>query len=852
MLVPLSWLEDFVEITLPLNELAHLLTMAGLEVVAINYVGIPLPDENSGPGASGQKRPEAKISGLEWERNRVVVGAVLEVMPHPNADRLVLCRLFDGEVEHTVLTGAPNLYPYKGIGPLEKPLMVPYAKEGALIYDGHQSGQVVTKLKSTRIRGVESSSMICSEKELGISDDHEGIIILDDDAIPGMPLVDYMGDVVLDIDITPNIARVANILGVAREVAALTGQPLHLPSFDFIAEGLPIEGQVSVEIADPELNPRFVFGLIRDVEIKPSPYRVQRRLLLAGMRPIYNIVDATNYAMLEMGQPLHAFDYDILSKRVGGKAPHIITRPAKQGEKLTTLDGEMHTLNDFTVLVCDTEGALAMAGVMGGEESEVSENTRNVLLEGANWNYINTRRTALDQRMSSEAAYRFARGVHPSLAELGVRRGLELMRSWSDGVIASGLVDEYPLPADDPTVQISPHDVHRWLGIDLSVGEIAAILQRLEFRVEVDEDTVEATAPDHRLDIGVGVTGVADLMEEIARIYGYERIPETRMADELPPQIGNPHLEKEDLVRDLLKSLGLQEVVNYRLTSTEREARLSPGTAAGSADLYVRLANPIASDRDVLRRSLLSSLMEVVERNSRIREHLAFFEIGPVFFPGGEEKLPVELQHLAIVLTGPRSPGSWDGEQGPPMNFFDLKGIVSELLAGLRIENAGFERADLPAYHPGKCALVDVEGVNLGYIGELHPLVHEQFDLSEFPVQAAEFDLGVMLESIPGSFEAKPVPVYPPVLEDLAIIVDEHIPAERVLEVLEQAGGRVLVDIQLFDVYRGNQIGQGKKSLAYNLSYQSPDRTLTDEEVAKIRDRIIRRLDSELNAKLRS
>lgn len=852
MLVPLSWLKDFVEISLPLDELAHLLTMAGLEVVAINYVGIPLPEENGSSDTGEHKRPEAKISGLEWERDKIVVGSVLEVMPHPNADRLVLCRLFDGDNEHTVLTGAPNLYPYKGIGPLDKPLMVPYAKEGARIFDGHQPGQVVTKLKKTKIRGVESSSMICSEKELGISDDHEGIIILDGDAVPGTPLVDYMGDVVLDIDITPNISRTANILGVAREVAALTDQPLQPPKFDFVAEGPPIENQVSVEITDPELNPRFVFGLIRDVEIKPSPYEVQRRLLLAGMRPIYNIVDATNYAMLEMGQPLHAFDYDILSERVGGKAPHIITRPAMQGERLTTLDGEMHTLQDFTVLVCDTEGALAMAGVMGGEESEVNEDTRNVLLEGANWNYINTRRTVVDQRMSSEAAYRFARGMHPSLSELGVKRGLELMRIWSNGVVASGLIDEYPLPAEAPIVQVSVQDVHRWLGINLSVDEITGILKRLEFNVEIEGDSVKATAPDHRVDIGEGVTGVADLMEEIARVYGYERIPETRLADELPPQLGNPRLEKEELVRELLKSLGLQEVVNYRLTSTEREARLTPDAVEGREDMYVHLANPIASDRDVLRRSLLSSVMEVIERNSRIQERLELFEIGPVFVPGGKENLPRELLRLSIALTGPRSPGSWGEEAGPPQDFFDLKGIVSELLAGLRIEGVGFVRAELPGYHPGKCALVEVEGSNLGYIGELHPLVHEQFDLSDFPVQAAEFDLDAIFDIIPGSFEAKSVPVYPPVLEDLAIIVDEEIPAERVLEVLEEAGGRTLVETRLFDVFRGKQIGQGKKSLAYSLSYQAPDRTLTDEEVAKIRSRIVRRLDKELDAKLRS
>ncbi|MGB6420759.1 MAG: phenylalanine--tRNA ligase subunit beta, partial [Anaerolineales bacterium] len=433
MLIPISWLKDFVDITLPIEELARVLTMAGLEVEEVIYVGLPLPEGQIEGRSGAHQRPETKVSGIEWDSDKIVVAAVHEVMPHPDADRLVLCRLDDGGGEQIVLTGAPNLYPYKGKGALEKPLKVPYAREGARIYDGHKPGQVLMTLKRAKIRGVESYSMICSEKELGISDDHEGIIVLDDDAPVGVPLVDYMGDAVFDIAITPNIARDANILGVAREVAALTNQALRSPSYKFEASGAPIVGQAAVEITNPELNPRFVLGLIRDVEIAPSPYWVQRRLLLAGMRPIYNIVDATNYTMLEVGEPLHAFDYDILVERAGGKAPKIITRTARAGERLTTLDGEEHTLSDFTVLVCDTEGALAIAGVMGGAESEVHEGTRNVLLEGAAWNFINIRRTIADQRMSSEAAYRFSRGVHPAMAERGVRRGVELMRQWSGG-----------------------------------------------------------------------------------------------------------------------------------------------------------------------------------------------------------------------------------------------------------------------------------------------------------------------------------------------------------------------------------------------------------------------------------
>ena len=354
MKIPISWIKDYVEINLPIETLAQRLTMAGLEVEEISYVGLPLPKGPSGLHASDES--DTAIAGLEWDADKIVVGSISEVLPHPNADRLVLVRLDDGQQEHIVLTGAPNLFPYKGQGSLPKPLKVAYAREGARIYDGHQPGQVITTLKRTKIRGVDSYSMACSEKELGISDDHEGVIILDEDAPTGMPLVDYIGDAVLDINILPNIARDANVIGMAREIAALTGQTLKTPAKrqSFLCEGAIIEGKVRIEITNPELNPRFVLGLIENITIRPSPYWMQRRLRLAGMRPINNIVDITNYVMLEIGQPLHAFDYDVLVQRAGGKAPIIITRTATPGETLTTLDGVPRPLDEFTVLVCDT------------------------------------------------------------------------------------------------------------------------------------------------------------------------------------------------------------------------------------------------------------------------------------------------------------------------------------------------------------------------------------------------------------------------------------------------------------------------------------------------------------------
>jgi phenylalanyl-tRNA synthetase beta chain len=852
MKVPLSWLKDFVEITIPIETLAHMLTMAGLEVGGIQYVGLPLPGEKIEGRSGAHQRPETKISGIEWDPELIVVGELLEVMPHPNADRLVLCRLDDGIQEHIVLTGAPNLFPFKGQGPLEEPLKVTFAREGARIFDGHKTGQQLTTLKRAKIRGVESYSMICSEKELGISDAHEGIIILDDDAPLGVPLVDYMGDAVFDIDITPNIARDANIIGVAREVAAITHAPLLHPSYNFLAEGPPVAGQVSIEITEPELNPRFVFGLIRDIEIKPSPYWVQRRLHLSGMRPINNIVDASNYAMLEVGEPLHAFDYDTLVARAGGKAPKISTRAAKAGEKLVTLDGIERTLDDFTVLVCDENDPIALAGVMGGAETEVNENSTNVLLEGAAWNQINTQRTVLAQKLPSEAAYRFSRGVHPAMAERGVARGLELMRQWSGGVAANGLVDSYPFPPLDPTVDVTPKDVKRWLGIELTPNEIGVILDRLEFKIEISDQTVSATTPDHRLDIGEGVIGLADLIEEIARIYGYEQIPETRMADELPAQVGNPSLEREERIRDQLVNLGLQEVVTYRMTSPEREARRYPPDYSADGAPYVRLINPIASDRDVLRQSLLASLLEVVERNANIRGRLALFEIGPVFLPDPEDDLPEERLQLAVVLTGPRDLPHWNGGDSTPMDFYDLKGILDGLFKNMHIPGVQYEPYEHPSFHPGKSARVTLGDLQLGVLGELHPLVRERYDIPETTLAAAEIDLRSLMEAIPSHYESTPVPTYPPVLEDIAVIVDEDITANRVEEAIRSGGGKALSEVQMFDVYRGEQIGEGKKSLAYSLTYQALDRTLTDKDAEKIRQKIIRRLEKDLGAQLRS
>jgi phenylalanyl-tRNA synthetase beta chain len=850
MKLPLSWLKDYIDLDgISVEDIARKLTRAGLEVDEIKYVGLPMPVTSSA-GMHSSERHEFKTSGIDWDRDKIVVAEIREVNPHPNADKLTLLDLFDGEKAQVVLTGAPNIFHLKGTGKLPKPLKVAYAKEGSTIYDGHADGLVLTTLKRAKIRGVESYSMTCSEKELGISEEHEGIIILDDDAPVGMPLVDYMGDAVLDISILPNMARNANVIGIARELAALTGRSLKKPTIEYKTEGETVEKLVSVEITNSELNSRFVAGLIRDVEIKPSPYKIQRCLRLAGIRAISNIVDATNYAMLDQGEPLHAFDYDVLKERAGKKNIKIITRAAKDGERLTTLDGNERTLTTENVLVCDEQGSLGLAGVMGGSESEVTDKTKNILLEGAAWNFINIRKTAKQHNLPSEASFRFSRGVHPSLAETGVKRGLQLMAEWSGGKVAPGLVDEYPLQPKDSVVDVTLHDVKRLLGIDLTIEKISELLTHLEFKCEITKDGLRVTAPSHRLDIGEGVIGLADVLEEVARSYGYDNIPETRMSDSLPPQIGNPVYEWEEHVRDLLVSLGLQEIVSYRMTSPEREQRLlASGLRPEAIEEYVVLANPIAPERRVMRRSLLASALESVEKNARA-ESIALFELGPVFEPVKND-LPNEPRKLVLVMTGLREALAWDVKDSPNFDFYDMKGRIELLLSGLRYSEVIYASIDsVPYLHPGKSAEIKVNDKVVGMFGELHPLVKDKYEVGDAPVLAAEFDLDV-LRSVSPTYGIKTVADVPPVLEDIAVILDESVPASQVEALIRQTGGKVLTNVKLFDVYRDEKIGAGKKSLAYSLTYQS-DKTMTDAEAAAIRKKIVKRLEHEVGAKLRS
>jgi phenylalanyl-tRNA synthetase beta chain len=831
MKVPLNWLREYVDITLPVPQLVERLTLAGLEVGGVRLVGLPPPEG---------LHTKSVDAGPVWDRDKVFIAQVLAVRKHPDADRLTLVDLDYGAGQlKTVVTGATNLK----VGDVGQKVIL--ALSGAVLYDGHADGKVLKPLKPTKIRGVPSDAMVCSAFELGIADEHEGIIILEDDAPVGMPLADFMGDVVLDLDVLPNMARCLSLIGVAREVAALTGQTLRLPPPGVTAAGDPIKGQVSIVIEDPQLCARYAAALIRGVKHGPAPGWMQRRLQLAGMRPISAVVDITNYVMLEWGQPLHAFDYDKLVARAKGKVPTITVRPARAGEVLRTLDGVERKLTPDNLLIADAAGPIALAGVMGGAETEVTDETQTILLESASFNFISIRRTARAFDLPSEASQRFSRGVHPEMVRPAAERAAELMRQYAGGTVAQGLAEQYPAPVPPQTVPLPMAEVRRILGMELPRDEAARILRALEFTVEPRDGTLLVTTPPHRLDIQ---HGTADLIEELVRVYGYDRLPATLLADQLPRQETNRPLVLEEQVRDILAKAGLQEVKTYALTRPEWEAPL-----VGEGVEYVRLANPISSERIVMRRSVLASVLEAAGRNLRYFDDVRLFEIGSVYLPRPGEKLPAEPARLALVLTGRRTPASWaDPGEAPALDFFDLKGVLEALFGELHLPDVQYRPAKDGWLHPGRSAEALLGKTVLGRFGQLHPGLNERFGLGRRAVLVGEFDLEAVLAAVPERYTYRPVPAFPPVRQDIAIVVDEATPADRVAAEIWAAGGQLLRDVRLFDVYRGANIPAGKKSLAYALTYQADDRTLTDKEVAKVHSKIVARLEKTLHAVLRA
>ncbi|MGB9722467.1 MAG: phenylalanine--tRNA ligase subunit beta [Chloroflexia bacterium] len=821
MKVPLKWLQEYVSLDdLPVDVLAHRLTLAGLEVAGIERIG------------------------QEWDRERVLVGEVVEVRRHPNADRLTVVDVaFGAGPPLSVVCGAPNIRP--GM----RGQKVALARAGARLYDGHSREPRLITLKADKIRGVRSEGMICSEKELGLSEDHTGVVILPEDAPVGLPLADYLGEVILDIDLTPNLGRCYSMIGIAREVAALFGRELRRPSPNPQEAGPPIASQVTVEILDPDLCPRYSAALVRDVQMGPSPAWMQQRLLRAGMRPINVVVDITNYVMLEFGQPLHAFDYDKLRPRPGQPhPPAIIVRRARPGERLTTLDGVERALDPDALLICDGQGPVALAGVMGGRESEVTETTRHILLESAHFDPICIRRTSQALHLSSEASIRFERSVDPEGTVWALRRACALLEELAGAVTALGVVDVYPRPYPPRTIVLPAGEVRRILGISLSAEEVAALLRPLGFACTVEGEAVRVEVPSFRMDVSLP----ADLLEEVARMYGYDRIPATLLRDILPPQRGNPLLELQEHIRDILVGCGLDEVITYSLTNLRSVSRLAPGMPEIDGSRYLRLANPLSPEREYLRQTLMAGLLEALALNLRSYERVALFEIGRIYLPREGEELPDEPPMLGLALAGRREERSWLSSDAGELDFFDLKGVVEVLLDRLGIVGARFEPSEHPSFHPGRQAALWLGEELAGRFGEVHPQVCAQFELPAHRVGLAEFHLRPFL-SHAGWRPYEPLSRFPAVIQDIAVVVDEGVPAVRVAEVIRRSGGPLLRDIALFDVYRGSPLPEGKRSLAYRLTFQAMDRVLVEEEVNRLREkRIVPALERELGATIRA
>jgi phenylalanyl-tRNA synthetase beta chain len=833
MKIPLNWLAEYVSLDLPVAELARRLTMAGLEISGFRSFGLPVPE--------GLRIRQDEIGPI-WDRNKIFTARLVSVEKHPNADKLKLPIVEYGEGRTmTMVTGAPNIL----VGDKDKKVII--GLEGTRYFDGHVSPKQIKELKPSTIRGVPSTAMVMSEFELGISDEHEGIILLEDDAPVGVPLADFMGDIVLEADVLPNMARCLSLIGIAREVAALTGGSLKRPTTIPDAKGPPIVNRVQVRIENPTLSSRYAAGLIEGVTIVPAPGWMQRRLRHAGMRPINNIVDITNYVMLEWGQPLHAFDYDVLVKRAGGKSPTIIVRPARPGEVLKTLDNVERKLNAEMLVIADEAGAIALAGVMGGAETEVSAKTTNILLESANFDFLNIRRTMRALDLPSEASLRFSRGVHPELVPIALGRASELMRLYAGGVVAQGVVDAYPAPGAEQVVELTQADIRRILGMTIPMEECERILRTLEYKVErVGAESIRATVPPHRLDVQ---EGEADLLEDLVRLNGYDKLPETRLPEELPEALGNEELAFEETLRDRLVALGLQEIITYSLTTAQREAPL--GLPAND---YVRLLNPISSEREAMRQSILTGMLEVMASNLHHTADVRFFELGSVYLPKAGQKLPDEPRRLAIGLCGQRHHEFWcDGGQLPriKLDFYDLKGVIVDLLADLHIQGITYRPAAVARLHPGKSAEIVLGDQVLGILGELHPKVAEAFDLASKAILVAEIDLVALRVVLPPRFAYSPISRFPAALLDIAVIVEEAISAERVQAEIIRAGGELLREVRLFDLYRGDSIPVGTKSLAYSLSYQADDRTLTDKDVEKAHKGVESRLRHVLQAKIR-
>ena len=798
MNVSIKWLKEYVDFDLSPEALAERLLMLGMEIESIKQLG----------------------EGLD----RVVVGRINTVGKHPQADKLVLCNVDVGSgTDAQIVCGAPNA---------REGLVAPVALVGAQLPNG-------LTIKRAKIRGEESQGMLCSEQELAISNEASGLMELPDETQIGAPIVEALSldDVVLELEITPNRPDCLSMMGVAREISVVTGNPLMLPEINVQSGMADVQNLTSVTIKDPDLCPRYAARVIRGVKIAPSPIWLQRRLEAIGVGTINNIVDITNYVLMEYGHPLHAFDYHRLTEN------RIVVRRAKPGEKLKTIDAEEQELTPDMLIIADAENPVALAGVMGGFDSEITDQTVDVLLESAYFHPPSIRKTSKALSMHTEASHRFERGADPECVIPAINRAAQLIAQIAGGESCSGIVDVYPGKREPINIKLRPERVNFVLGTEIGEDEMRDILTRLGFTVS---DAFEVTVPTFRPDVSQEI----DLVEEIARVYGFDNIPTTLPRGDIPiPQV-DPKEDLRERVKTYLLQCGMMEAMNYAFYHPDvfDRIRLESTDPLRQA---VQIANPLTEDQSIMRTTLLPSLIANAQRN---RNHqindVQFFECSKVFIPNGTDEYPNEPERVAGIIAGNLGAGVY-GDPLRPADFFDIKGVVEGMLDRCGISDYTITHTDHPTFHPGRRAEIRIEDKVLCVFGEAHPEVLENYDLPH-KAYLFELDFETLVGVVEPTKQFEPIPIYPSVNRDLAIVLDVEIPASRPTKIIRSAGGELVSGLHLFDVYTGEQVPEGKKSLAFAIEYRSTTETLTDEIVDRIHSGILEQLERELGATLRS
>jgi phenylalanyl-tRNA synthetase beta chain len=803
MKVSLSWLQQYTPVKMPPADLAEALTLVGLAVDAV----------------------DDRFGWLETVR----VGRILSVDPHPGADTLTVCRVDAGGGIVPVVCGAPNV----AAGQL-----APLALPGTVMPSG-------AALAASLIRGQRSEGMLCSEAELALGPRADGIMVLGGNHPVGMPLnaALNLSDPVLEIDLTPNRADCLSIIGVAREVAAIQGTRLALPDANPPESGPPAAQLSSVVIQAPDHCPRYAARILQGIRVQPSPAWLQDRLLSVGLRPINNIVDVTNFVMMECGQPLHAFDLDRLAQQ------RIVVRTAGQGERFVTLDQKERLLDAEMLMICDGEKPVAVAGVMGGLNSEIQAETTRVLIESACFEAVSVRKTSKKLGLSTDASRRFERGVDPCGTVRAADRAAALMAEVSGGRVAGGVIDAHPRPWAPRSIHLGVRRTNRVLGTRIAKKKMARLLAAIEFQVDPAprRDELIVSAPSFRVD----VSRPEDLVEEVARLCGFDSIPTTFPAMPSGARPPAPRLELRQRIKDLMTGLGFTEVITYSFIHAKSCDRLQlPGDDPRRKTVAV--LNPLTEDQAVMRSSLIPGLLETMRHNlSQQTRRLKVFEIGKIFIQEGSTELPEEPEIAAGLWTGPRHIVSWHGRE-LPCDFYDLKGAVEALLGALKLEGVRFTRVAEPDCHylrPGHAAHVVAGDRRIGALGEVHPAVRAAYDLK----QAAfvfELHLDPLESLLSGARYHMSIPKFPAVSRDITLIAEGSLEAQAVLDAVGAMQVDLLESVHLFDVFAGEPIPAGRRSLSLRLTYRSPERTLADEEVNRLHQSVRDRLLSEFDATL--